>query len=450
MSDSNTGLCEATGEELEPEQIQVPELEPDTLDGFYQFREDFYNTIKFNGASEQDKVMRFKECLKGSKSKAFLVLDHAEQTQPVPDLDTALTLVETFFKKEKDMQSYLDDKKSLLEKTLDHVNNGEMTKNNLVLNGIAFPLMLKLLDAKGERFLPAFLTCAHCAKKKGASEYKPFVILTPSNSLNLKESFVFDLDSRRIDGIFGCKAKDTAFSDSSDFLVLFLKDKENEKKEQIKSYWLAEKEVKEGDRVNMATSHDNHNNQSPGHIPVIQEGKVANIPALINGDLVETVALHDIVGISGISGECLYAVDTDKFECRLMFRGKLEEHVPEYMPPYIGLPIACVTKELKESKVDLSRFWYSSKAEIPSHVKTGGFVESYLVLIQDEQPHSAERESANYDPPSIPEEEDVGSDMDMGEGSEAMVVDREESSDLERKPSTVQGSAVHLYNRGVK
>ena len=296
-------------EELQPEELEEydpdpPKLLEDTPGEFDRFRSEFQERFEFDKCREEDKLMCFFECLRLSKSKVCSILECAINKQEITDLESAFDLIQTYLEHEWEIKDYLKAKKASLIKKLKLASNGWFEEQGYYLNGIAFPLMLKF----DECYLPIFLTCAHCAKRKGASTYKSQIIITPATTPNHDESFIFRLDPTDCQtGVFGCDAQDTENADALDFLVLFLKDKTNESRQQIKNFWRAERNIEEGDAINMASTHAYHS-QSAKDIPVIQEGKIAKVPAFIDGELIESVALHDVVGISSISGKhcCIF------------------------------------------------------------------------------------------------------------------------------------------------
>ena len=148
-----------------------------------------------------------------------------------------------------------------------------------------------------EHCLPIFLTCAHCAKKKGTSTCKSHVILTPATTPNFDESFIFLLNpTDRQTGVYGCNAED--IENALDFLALFLNYEKNESRQQIRNFWRSERSVNEGDAINTTSTHA-YISQSGENFPVIQEVKVSKFLLL----LMKTVALHDVVGIRSISGK---------------------------------------------------------------------------------------------------------------------------------------------------
>ena len=293
---------EESGESLD-ESIPWPQLNYGTAEEWDSFLLEFEQCLLHNAVPEGQKLNSLWELLTVSTSrKALHALKAAQLNVEITNVTDALSAITKSYAKE----TYLKRKKALVEEKLKAVKHGWFEQNGFFLNGIAFPIILELSAG----YLPVFLTCAHCARKKGDEYYKPKILLTPSDSLDPDDSFPFELESDFM--VFGCDPEGDPYEyfDCSenknegalDFLALFVKNKKNRKDEFIKQFWTARREVNEGDKVYIAATHENCEEID---IPYTDYATVVNPDTNLFDESVkdaEHVKLHGVVGIQGLSG----------------------------------------------------------------------------------------------------------------------------------------------------
>ena len=190
----------------------------------------------------------------------------------------------------------------------------------------------------------------------------------PHRVLWILKSFAFSLDSDDVS--YGCGDGRPARLDAWDCLFFFMKNKKNGKGEVDKKFWMpAEKEVVEEEAVLMSTSFENLYHPDK---PLEQQGTVSEYPAFIRGQRIKAVALHNLVGIKGMSGECIYTQDK---KCLLVFRGYYGDDVSSYL----GVPLGPFKERLREKHGDsLKNFCIDS---VPEDWQVEGYVESYILLV---------------------------------------------------------------------
>ena len=340
----------------------------EALDEFFLQLQDFITKHNVPG-NEQMELLEY--CVKksGYKMSDFNVVSDEQDISDFNVVSGKQVISDVFstMKKFVSRENYLKANRAIVEKKLKSVRDGWFQKQGYSLNGIAFPLILKL----HEGYLPIFLTCAHCACRRD-EKFKSKILLTPSDSLDPDKSFIFELENDNM--IFRRDAELDEDGHTLDFIALSLKGKKDRNgNDSVKHFWMATtRNIKKGDKVFMATTHENCQTVS------VDETVTANIPYVaegVIGEVLKSVALHDIVGISGLSGECMYAPGeaNNEFECLLMFRGGK-------FPDYIGVPIASIKEHIEQFGKELERFCFK---EIPDDFITEGFVKSYLVLLSD-------------------------------------------------------------------
>ena len=356
----NEGPDVGVGEELE-DQTPLPVLKNKSEEALDEFFSELQEYIEKEDVSEDRLMKLLDQCLEKS---GYELSDFNVVVSDELDISSAFSTM----KKYVGRKNYLKDNREFVEEKLKSVKDGWFQKQGYYLNGIAFPLILKL----HEGYLAIFLTCAHCAGRRDDIFFKSKILLTPSDSLDPDKSFVFELEKDHM--IFGPDAKLDEDGHTLDFLALSLKGKKDRSgNDSVKHFWMANRDIKKGDKVFMATTHENC---QTADVPYVAEGVI--------DEVLESVALHDIVGISGLSGECMYAPDKakNKLECLLMFRGKLTNPEP-YQPAYIGVPIASIQKYIEQLGEELKQFCFE---KVPNDFRTEGFVQSYLVLLSDNDP----------------------------------------------------------------
>ena len=180
------------------------------------------------------------------------------------------------------------------------------------LNGVAVPVLMEFCfradnPERKTSYLPAFITCAHCAKTDEDDFYRRKIKLVPL-SLDAEKSFEFEVNPLKSTvGAFGCDAEDSKKIASLDVLILFLKYKNNLREEKVEKFWMIEEKFKEKDYILMDFAYQNIGDpvttlDNPAEI---LEGFIKGHPVWYNGEQTQS-ALHDLTGLHGMSGSCMH------------------------------------------------------------------------------------------------------------------------------------------------
>ena len=366
---------------LELEQHKrIIDLEDETRDAFETFLKQFEDHATSKQMSYEQKLDFLKKCLLNSKFEKWK--QAAEKISSYQCLSSALLKVNSISK--NDTLDYLEEITANMVKKVS--NHPSYKDDGYFLNGLAFPVLFEIKDSG---YLPVFLTCAHCVKKKDEEWYKPEILLTP-RSLKRDEAFTFQINPEEIQkGVFGCNAEASEKVDSLDFFICFLKGMKNGNGEEMKRFWVIEDlvENKQDIKVFMTPTYD----VTKRSCPLVQEGLVENFPVPVKKSCagkeeeeinwLTSIAIHDLTGVHRMSGECIYVVDEDgKLKALLVFRGRVNDTL------WLGVPLVSIRKFLEEKHGDdLKDFCYQT---IPNNWETSVepraiFVESYLLLLKN-------------------------------------------------------------------
>ena len=186
--------------------------------------------------------------------------------------------------------------------------------NGYSLSGLAVPVLMEFCfradnPEKKTSYLPAFITCAHCAEKN--KEYRRKIKLV-SPSFDADKSFEFDVNPLDFNvGVFGCDAQDSKKIASLDILILFLKYKNNLGKEKHEKFWMTEEKFEKKDYILMNFAYQKINDEVTTfeNSPKILEGFIKDHRVRYDGEQTQ-LASHNLPGLHGMSGGCMY------FDCR--------------------------------------------------------------------------------------------------------------------------------------
>ena len=364
----------AVGEPLELKQPKdIIDLKDDTREAYETFLKEFVDHATSKQMSYEQKLDFLKKCLLNSTFEKWK--QAAEKISSYQCLSSALLKVNSISK--NDTLDYLEEiTANMVEKVSNHPSYKD---DGYFLNGLAFPVLFEIKDCG---YLPVFVTCAHCVKKEGEEGYKSEILLTP-RSLKREEAFTIQITPEDIQkGVFGCNAEDSNNTDALDYFICFLKGKTNGNGEEMKRFWVVEDLVEQDAKkeVFMGTTYEDVETLES---LLVQEGKVEYFPAPILNGLTSN-AIHNLVGVHGMSGECIYAVDKEGKLKALLVEGHFQGRAVDTQ--WLRVPFVSIRKFLEEKHGDkLKDFCYQT---IPNNweisVEPGAkFVESYLLLLKN-------------------------------------------------------------------